>query len=73
MESEVGGTSRSIPKTADPSSRVPREVVGTTVWAHGYAARMRVTEGRPATVKDPDLAGAFVFAAAASREPESGA
>jgi amidohydrolase len=56
---EAGGTLRALdPEDRQPLRKMAREIVENTARAHGCAARVEVTEGEPATVNDPALAGA---------------
>ena len=54
---EAGGTLRALdPEDREPLRKIAREIVENTARAHGCAARIKVTEGEPATVNDPALA-----------------
>jgi amidohydrolase len=56
---EAGATLRVLhPEDRLPLREAAREIVTHTALAHGCTAEIEVTEGEPATVNDPSLAGA---------------
>jgi amidohydrolase len=66
-KAEAGGTLRVLePGDRGPLREAARELIENTVRAYGCVAEVEVTEGEPATVNDPILAGA-----ARSRLPEA--
>lgn len=59
---EAGATLRVLhPEDRLPLREAAREVSTHVARAHGCVAAVEVTEGEPATVNDPDLAGASCF------------